>query len=52
MAKIAKTNVMRILDKLNIEYKMHSYDNKDGRIDGVSVAEKLDQDVKRVYKTF
>lgn len=51
MAKITKTNVMRILDKENIEYKMHTYDNKDGRIDGVAVAEKLGQDVSKVYKT-
>lgn len=51
MAKITKTNVMRILDKENIVYKMHSYDNKDGRIDGIAVAEKLGQDVKKVYKT-
>ena len=51
MAKITKTNVMRILDKENIEYKMHTYDNKDGRIDGVAVAAKLGQDVSKVYKT-
>lgn len=46
-----KTNVMRILDSANIEYNTYSYDNKDGAIDGVSVANKIGQPVERVYKT-
>lgn len=50
MANI-KTNVMRILDKENIQYKVHIYENKDGKIDGISVAHKLNQDVNRVFKT-
>lgn len=46
-----KTNVMRILDKEKIPYKYYFYDHEDGKIDGVSVAHKLGQDVERVYKT-
>lgn len=46
-----KTNAMRILDAKKVEYKMHSYENKDGKIDGVSVAQKINRDVHEVYKT-
>ena len=51
MAKELKTNVMRILDQANIPYKPWFYENKDGKIDGVSVAGKLGEDVGRVFKT-
>ena len=47
----AKTNAMRILDAKKISYEMHIYDNKDGKIDGISVAEKIGRDPKEVYKT-
>ncbi|WP_075983270.1 Cys-tRNA(Pro) deacylase [Bacillus massilinigeriensis] len=50
MSKV-KTNAIRILDAHKINYKMMSYDNKDGKIDGVSVAEKIGKDPKTVYKT-
>lgn len=46
-----KTNAMRILDSAHIQYNTYTYDNKDGAIDGVSVAEKIGQPVERVYKT-
>ena len=46
-----KTNAMRILDKAGIPYSSFSYDNKDGLIDGVSVANKIGQPVEYVYKT-
>ncbi|MCC2377081.1 Cys-tRNA(Pro) deacylase [Bacillus wiedmannii] len=46
-----KTNAMRILDKEKIEYSMMSYDPADGKIDGVSVAEKIGREVREVYKT-
>ena len=46
-----KTNVMRILDSKNIEYTVSTYDNKDGKIDGVSVAKKINKDPKEVFKT-
>ena len=45
-----KTNVMRIFDKLKIEYKVHSYaDTED--ISGVEVAETLGQNPLQVFKT-
>lgn len=47
----SKTNAMRILDKDKIEYNTYNYDNNDGKIDGVSVALKLNQDVNKVFKT-
>ncbi|MFJ7725939.1 Cys-tRNA(Pro) deacylase [Neobacillus sp. NPDC097160] len=47
----AKTNAMRILDAKKVSYDMHTYDNKDGKIDGISVAEKIGRDQKEVYKT-
>ena len=47
----SKTNAMRILDAKKIRYAMLTYDNKDGKIDGVSVAEKIGKDPKEVYKT-
>lgn len=51
MAKELKTNVMRILDAEKIPYRAYYYDNKDGKIDGISVAHKLGQKVEQVYKT-
>nr|WP_100332890.1 Cys-tRNA(Pro) deacylase [Bacillus xiapuensis] len=49
--KIGKTNAMRMLDAANVPYEMHAYENKDGKIDGVSVAEKIGKDPSMVYKT-
>lgn len=46
-----KTNAMRILDKVNVEYNVITYDIKDDKIDGVSVANKIGRDEKYVYKT-
>ena len=51
MGKEAKTNAMRILDREKISYTAHEYEHKDGAIDGVSVAQKLGQDVNAVFKT-
>ena len=50
MADTVKTNVMRILEKENIVYKVHFYDPHKG-IDGVSVAAQLGQDPQAVFKT-
>jgi Cys-tRNA(Pro)/Cys-tRNA(Cys) deacylase len=47
----SKTNAMRLLDSKKIPYSVHTYDNKDGKIDGVSVAAKIGKDAGRVYKT-
>jgi len=46
-----KTNAMRILDAQRVNYEMHTYDNKDGKIDGISVAHKIGRDPKEVFKT-
>ena len=46
-----KTNAMRMLDKAKIPYQIHTYEHSDGKIDGVSFAAKLGQDVDTVYKT-
>lgn len=51
MAKELKTNVMRILEQAKIPYKPWFYENKDGKIDGVSVAAKLGENVEQVFKT-
>lgn len=45
-----KTNVMRLLDKMKIDYLSHSYRDT-AAISGVEVAEALQQDPKRVFKT-
>lgn len=50
MAKV-KTNAIRILDSKKIAYEVLTYDNQDGKIDGVSVAGKIGRDPKEVYKT-
>lgn len=46
-----KTNAMRIIEKEKIPYNSYTYDAGDGAIDGVSVAHKMGQDEKKVYKT-
>jgi Cys-tRNA(Pro)/Cys-tRNA(Cys) deacylase len=51
LAKELKTNVMRILDAAKIPYRPYLYENKDGKIDGISVAQKLGQNVEQVFKT-
>lgn len=50
MAKIEKTNVMRILDQKKIDYKFHSYIDS-GVISGIDVANVLNQDPNQVFKT-
>ncbi|MGE7272550.1 Cys-tRNA(Pro) deacylase [Brevibacillus panacihumi] len=49
--KTGKTNAMRILDKEKITYTMLTYSADDGKIDGVSVAEKIGREPGVVYKT-
>jgi Cys-tRNA(Pro)/Cys-tRNA(Cys) deacylase len=46
-----KTNAMRLLDAKKISYAIMTYDNEDGKIDGISVARKVGKDPKQVYKT-
>ncbi len=50
VAKV-KTNVMRILDKEEIEYDTHSYNPEDGKVDGISVSQKINVEANRVFKT-
>jgi Cys-tRNA(Pro)/Cys-tRNA(Cys) deacylase len=50
MAQI-KTNAIRILDAKKIAYQVMTYDHKDGKTDGISVAGKIGKDPKEVYKT-
>jgi len=47
----SKTNAMRILDKQKINYNILQYEVEDGKIDGISVAEKINKQVELVYKT-
>ena len=52
MKKIQKTNAMRFLDQHKVEYEAHTYEHKDGdSVDGVHVANMLNQPVEKVYKT-
>lgn len=50
MGKEVKTNAMHFLDKNKIDYKMHLYES-DGFMDGVSVAQKLNQPLEQTFKT-
>ncbi|RSD27227.1 Cys-tRNA(Pro) deacylase [Mesobacillus subterraneus] len=51
MAKVVKTNAMRILDKQKVPYEILTYDSKDGKIDGIAVAGKIGREPAQVYKT-
>ena len=48
--KEVKTNAMRILDRLKIEYTHDSYEC-DEFIDGIATADKLKLPHEKVYKT-
>ena len=45
-----KTNVMRILDKLKVDYSSHNYLSS-GAISGIDVANALSEDPSMVFKT-
>lgn len=52
MKKIPKTNAMRFLDQHKIDYVAHTYEHKEkDPVDGVHVANMLNQLVDAVYKT-
>lgn len=51
MAKVSKTNAMRILDKEKIKYELLTYEVEDGKTDGISVALKTNKNVDTVFKT-
>lgn len=46
-----KTNAVRILEQQKIEYALYTYETEDGKIDGTSVAKKINKDPEDVYKT-
>lgn len=48
---LKKTNVLRALDAHKIAHDYYEYDTKDGKIDAVSVAEKLGKNPRQVFKT-
>lgn len=49
--KLIKTNAMRILDAKKVSYEVITYESNDGKIDGVSVANKIGADEAHVFKT-
>lgn len=51
MAKKVKTNAVRILDKLKVEYEILLHDIDDGNNDGISVAKKCGKNPELVFKT-
>jgi Cys-tRNA(Pro)/Cys-tRNA(Cys) deacylase len=46
-----KTNAMRFLETNHVAYEVYTYEVLDGKIDGVSVAQKIGKPVENVYKT-
>ena len=48
---MTKTNALRILDKLRIEYSVVEYDYDEKEFDAVSVANKISFEDERVFKT-
>lgn len=48
---MTKTNALRILDTEGIPHSVREYDAADGKIDGLSVAEKIGRDPGCVFKT-
>ncbi|MGG2027346.1 Cys-tRNA(Pro) deacylase [Gottfriedia sp. S16(2024)] len=48
---VSKTNAMRMLDSKNVSYTTLNYESNDGKIDGVSVAKKINKAPEFVYKT-
>ena len=50
VGKESKTNAMRKLDSMKIEYREHIYE-PDSSLSGTDIAALLGEDIKRVYKT-
>jgi Cys-tRNA(Pro)/Cys-tRNA(Cys) deacylase len=51
MGKPSKTNAMRLLEQENISYDYKTYQTRDGKNDGVSVAQKVNEPLSKVFKT-
>ena len=53
MAKEAKTNAMRMLERAKVAYTSHEYPHEEGQaVDGANVARLTGQDPARGFKTF
>jgi Cys-tRNA(Pro)/Cys-tRNA(Cys) deacylase len=48
---MTKTNAARILDSLGISYELLSYEVDESDLSAKAVADKLNQDIDRVFKT-
>lgn len=48
---MVKTNAIRILEAAGVPHTVHEYEVSDGKIDGVSVAEKCGRALDMVFKT-
>ncbi|MDR1537976.1 MAG: Cys-tRNA(Pro) deacylase [Clostridiales bacterium] len=48
---MAKTNAVRILEAAGVVFSVHEYDASDGKIDGISVAQKCGRSLDMVFKT-
>ena len=48
--KIQKTNAVRLLDRHKIPYILAEYEVEEGKIDGVSVATKINQPVEKARR--
>ena len=48
---IAKTNALRSLEAAGIPHLVREYDTSDGKVDGLTVAERIGQDPGCVFKT-
>ncbi len=46
-----KTNVMRLLENAGIPHGEYEYPVDDGRLDALSIAEKIGEEKDRVFKT-
>ena len=51
MGKNEKTNAIRLLESQKVLYELIEYEAADGKIDGLSVAEKIGYPAKLVFKT-
>jgi len=51
MSKNKKTNAIRLLDSQKVPYELLEYEAADGKIDGISVAEKIGFPTEHVFKT-
>ena len=52
MAKEAKTNAMRMLERAKVAYSAHEYPHEEGQaVDGANVARLTGQDPAKVFKT-